>query len=270
MQIAPWRIARDASAERLTFVGANTLVWKLIAVPKLNKALLRADHQIRAWEPVSNSITALTSQNKTPASFLDCQGTLAAWYEEPDLVVEDLATRRNLLRLKVEPELYAGHSPQLTGALSGDGSMLAHCAQAGKILVHDVASGTLRFTVSGDFKMVGKLAFTPDNRQLIVKERYGRWGLTAFELATGEPTAGWPDLNDLGESEFAIDNAYKRMAFFTRGRAHVYEWPTMRKHCELRIDQVARSAALAWTSDGLLAVRTDLGCVGLYRVVASI
>ena len=260
------QIARDGVAQRLTFVGENTLVWKLIAVPKLNKVLFRADHQVRSWEPLSNSITALTQRNKTPASFLDCQGTLAAWHEEPELVVHDLATGRKLLRLKVEPELYSGHSPQLTGALSDDGSMLAHCAQAGKILVHDVASGTHRFTVSGAFEMVSKLAFTPDNRQLIVKERYGRWGLTAFELATGKPAVGWPDLNDLGESEFAIDNAHERLAFCTRGRAYVYEWPTMRKHCELRIDQVARSAALAWTSDGLLAVRTDLGCVGLYRV----
>lgn len=263
---ALWRIARDGSGELLAFVGANTLVWKLIPVPKLSRALFRADHQIRSWDPATNSVAVLTQRNETPASFLDCQGTVAAWHEEPELVVRDLATERDLLRFKVEPELYSGHTPQLSGALSADGAMLAHCAKAGKILVHDVASGTLRFTISGGFEMVSKLAFTPDNQRLIVKEKYGRWGLTAFELPTGEPIVGWPNLNDLGDGEFAVDIAHERMAFFARGRAHVYEWPTMRELCELRIDQVAKSAALAWTGDGLLAVRTDLGCVGLYRV----
>ncbi len=263
---ALWRIARDGSAERLTFVGANTLAWKLIPVPTLNKVLFLADHQIRAWDPATNGVVELTRRNGMPVSFLDSQGTLAAWHEEPELVVRDLATEKDQFRLKVEPVLYSGHSPQLTGALSADGSMLAHCAQAGRILVHDVASGTIRFTISGGFEMVSKLVFTPDNRQLIVKELYGRWGLKAYDLATGEPATGWPDLNDLGDSEFAVDNARDRLAFFLHDRAHVYEWSTMRKHSELRIDQVVKSAALAWTHDGLLAVRTDLGCVGIYRV----
>jgi hypothetical protein len=263
---ALWRIARDGSSEPLAFVGPNSLVWKLIPVPELQRVLFRADHQVRAWDPKTNSIDVLTQPNKTPASFLDCQGTVAAWHEEPELVVRDLAIGKDVWRFKVEPELYAGHSPQLTGALSADGALLAHCAKAGQILVHDVANGTLRSTISGGFEMVSKLAFTADNRRLLVKEKYGRWGLMAFEVATGEPVAAWPNLNDLSDGEFAVDGAHDRLAFFSRGLAHVYELSTMRKHSELRIDQVAKSAVLAWTSDGLLAVRTDLGCVGLYRV----
>lgn len=262
---ALWRIARDGSSEPLAFAGANSLVWKLIPVPTLQRVLFRADHQVRAWDPIANNVDVLTRPNKTPASFLDCQGTVAAWHEEPELVVRDLAIEKDLLRLKVEPELYSGHSPQLTGALSADGALLAHCAKAGQILVHDVANGTLRSTISGGFEMVSKLAFTADNRRLLVKEKYGRWGLMAFEVATGEPVAAWPDLNDLSDGEFVVSDTGDRLAFFSRGLAHVYALPTMRKQCELRIDQVAKSAALAWTSDGLLAVRTDLGCVGLYR-----
>jgi len=263
---ALWRVARDGSGESFAFVGQNSLVWKLMPVPERRKVLFRADHQIRAWDPTTNGIDALTPPNKTPASFLDCQGAVAAWHEEPELVVRDLAGEKDILRLKIEPERYAGHSPQLTGALSADGALLAHCAKAGHILVHDVTSGMLRSSIQGDFEMVNKLAFTADNRRVLVKEKYGRWRLMAFELASGEPVATWPNLNDLGDGDFALDTEHDRVACFSRGLAHVYELPTMRKHGEVRIDQVAKSAALAWTHDGLLAVRTDLGCVGLYRV----
>lgn len=84
----------------------------------------------------------------------------------------------------------------------------------------------LRSSVQGDFEMVNKLAFTADNRRVLVRGKYGRWRLMAFERASGEPVATWPNLNDLGDGEFAIATTHDRLAFFSRGLAHVYELPT--------------------------------------------
>ncbi|AUT48063.1 WD40 repeat domain-containing protein [Achromobacter sp. AONIH1] len=259
-----WRLAPDGSAERLAFAGPNTLLWRMLPVAGQERVLLLADHQIRAWTPATGLIEPLTRANGKPASFLDCQGAVAAWHEQPELVVRDLAAGKDLLRLAIEPELYGGHTPQLAGALSADGALLAYCVQPGRIQVLDIAGGTRQAIIEGDFKMVGQLAFTPDRRALIVKENYGGWRLLAFDLASAAPLADWPEAADPGGSNFAVDAARGRIAFHMRGHVHVHELATMRPLSQIAIDQIVKRVALTWTADGRLGTRTDLGCVGLY------
>lgn len=78
-----WRIARDGSSEPLAFVGANSLAWKLIPVPELQSVLFRADHQVRAWNPKTNSIDVLTQSNKMYKARRDLTDTVRSGRKGP-------------------------------------------------------------------------------------------------------------------------------------------------------------------------------------------
>lgn len=119
--------------------------------------------------------------------------------------------------------------------------------------------------IEGDFQMVEKLAFTPDGGKLVFKERYGRSTLHAFEVASGEVVAGWPDFGDLGMGDFAIEPDGERLAFTQGRRAQVYDLASLQHQLIIELDMVVKSAAVAWTDEGALGVRTDLGCIALYN-----
>lgn len=261
-----WLIDRDAVGGAVSFVGKQSMVWTIKPSTAAAGYLLCVDHLIASWNPVDNKIEMLTNQRKTGSTFLDCAGAVATWCEKGEIIVRHLGEQRDLLRLPVKPELYGGHTPQLAGALSPDGSLLASCAHSGQILIHEIAGGTLKTTITGGFEMVDKLAFTPDGKTILAKEQYGRWTIHAFDVEKGAPVSGWPNLGDLGDSDFAIDGATNRLAYQEYGRAHIMDLTTFEEVLEFPIDQLVKRADLSWTADGLLAVHTDAGYVGLYAV----
>ena len=267
---------RSGDSEHLIFVDANGVVsapmdlppnrlaWELIDLPAVERVLVLADDQVIAWSAQAQAFEPLTQSKMMPGRFLDAAGTRMAWYDAPDVVVKDLATGAELLRAPMEAQMYQG-SVQMAGALSPDGATLACCAVEGEIQLIDVATGASR-TWRGDFTQIDKLRFSGDGRWLLAKGRYAGWGLHCYDLAADAPRAGWPDLGDLGNSDFAIDPSGARLAIAQRYTLTVHDLATMAVQLTCRIEHVVRRADLAWIGSDTVAARTDYACVSMYAV----
>ncbi len=256
-----WVVNSQGEGEAVLSPGG--LVWEM----GRGKAsvLLLIDHQVKAWNLSTSDLSELTPRPRHPVSFLSCSGSLAAWYDEPEVVVRDLAAGRDLLRVKVEPELVSGHSLQLSGALSPSGDRLAFSAGQGVVELYDVRSGHWLRTICADFAMTERMAFSSDDQRLLAKEKYGRWRLLDFDLEAGVLRDTFAGLGDLGNGDFALDAHGERVAVVSGSRLRMVGLdgsPLL----EFRLDQTVKRAALAWTGDGHLAVRTDLGLLGVYAV----
>lgn len=239
------------------------LVWDLACAPSSEEVLLLVDHQVKSWNRSSGALTELTGRPRHPVSFLSRAGDLAAWYEQPEVGVRDLATGRDLLRIPVEPELVSGHSLQLSGALSSDGALLAFSAGKGALELYDVKAGQKRRTVNAEFAMTDRMAFTHGGDRLVAKEKYGGWRLLDFDLESGTLLDTFSALGDTGNGDFAVDPKGGRIAVNAGTFVHVLSLdgsPLL----DFRLDQTVKRAALAWTGDGHLAVRTDMGLLGVY------
>lgn len=242
------------------------LVWKAVDAPALGRVLLNVDHRPMAWTPGRDAPEALAGENDTPASFLSVAGTRAAWFDEPALVVHELAQGRELLRHPLAPEQYSGHSEQMEGALSPDGATVACCSRAGEVQLIDVASGAVTATWRGGFEMIEKLAFSADGRWLLALEQYGAWTLHAFDVAAGAPRADWPKLGDLSNADFALDAAGTRLALGRRGQVQVFALDDMRVLQRFAVDHALKRFALCWLGEDAIGVRTDLGCAAVYAL----
>ena len=255
----------DGGGDLLVELSPGQLLRRICIAPDLGRDFLLVDHGVYQVDHESNELTCRVPENTSAASFLSVESGVAAWYEEPDLVVYDLRREVEIYRQSVTPQLYSGHSTQLTGALSPDGQLLALCYEAGVLQIHTLSEPGEARRIEGDFEMVEKLAFTPDGRRLLFKERYGRSTLHAFEVASGAAVAEWPDFGHLAMGDFAIESDGERLAV-TKGRlAHVYDLASLSLSLSIELDMVVKSAAVAWTDGGALGVRTDLGCVALYN-----
>jgi hypothetical protein len=258
-------VAEDGSLPQSVILPGGRLPWQARYIPGLRRLLVRLDHQVFSGTVPLGSLEALTAPNSRPASFLGCAGIRAAWYAEPDIVVADLADGTELFRKAVPAQLHGGHSLQMEGALSPDGTMLAYCSRAGEVTICDVADGRVRHTWTGDFAMVSKLAFTPDGRRLIAREQYGRWRWHCLDLADGTHHADWLAPWDSVRSDLAISPEGRRMAIAHGTEVRVLDLATMQCLLRFPVEHAVRCCALAWVGDKL-GVLTDATCASLYQV----
>jgi len=246
--------------------GFGSLIWKACPVPALNQILLLIDHQVVIFSLDTLSFSLASKDTKPGKNFLSVAGTHAAWYEEEHVVVRELSNGAKLLRHPLQPQLYAGHTPQLTGAMSPDGTLLACCTQAGEVQFFDLAGGKPRLPWRGNFQMIEKLSFTPDGRWLLALEQYGSWALHCFDLASNAPLADWSALGDMSRADFAIDPNGKFVAIARRGMLEVIALASLKNVQRFPIDHMVKSCAIAWTGANTIGVRTDYGCLSLYYV----
>lgn len=257
-------VRRDGSKEVRASLQRG-LIWSILPSSQAGEFLALVDHQVFSWRLADGGWNEMTRPNGRPASCLDVSRSRAVWYEEPNLVVYDLVTQSELSRQELAPELYSGHSPQMEAALSSDGKMLAYCAHSGQIELVEVASGASYRSITGNFAMVTKLIFSRDGKSLFVKEQYGRWTLLAFEVETGQPIKKWPACGDLGTGDVALSASGRYLAMGAYSRLEVLDLTSGEKQT-IMIDQVAKRFQFVWTADDQVAVRTDAGCLGLYRI----
>ena len=256
-------VAADGSVPQSVIVPG--LPWQAQHVPQLGRLLVNIDHQIFSGTVPLGHLEALTAPNSQPVSFLSCVGTRAAWYAEPDIVITDLAGETDLFRQAVPAQLHGGHSPQMEGALSPDGTVLAYCSRAGEVIVRDVADGRVRHTWTGDFAMVSKLMFTPDGRRLIAREQYGRWRWHCLDLTDGTRHADWLAPSGSDRADLAIDPEGSRAALARHDEVRVLDLATLRCLLRFPVEHAVRHCALTWVGDQL-GVLTDTSCASLYAV----
>ena len=246
-------------------IPPDHLVWKAIAIPATGSVLLLIDHQVYEWALADGTLRPLTKGNRRPASFLSVAGSLAAWYDEPDVVVRDLVTGNDVFRRPVQPQLYHGHTPVMKGALTTSG-VLAVCHQAGSVELLDLSTGGQPAEEwHAAFEMFEKLEATPDGRWLVAKERYGAYGLYCLDLASMVPRSPWVELLD-PRGAFALEPTSRRLALVRNLRVHILDMDSLEEHLSFPLEHVVRNCAVEWIGNDTLGVRTDYGCASLYAV----
>lgn len=266
---------RSAEAEEMVHAGFGAgvpvgfarlergLVWKAARMPDTGAVLLQVDGGVVRWMPEAGTLEEVLAYRHNPG-FLSVAGSRLACYDGTAAVVLDLADGAELLRVPALAELHGGHSPQMEGALSRDGRLLALCVRPGEIMVFDVASGQLHLVLPGDFAMVRQMDFLPGDR-LLVAEDYGRWSLRCFDLATGQPDPAWTELGIDGGA-VAVSPSGRRVAVAQRGTVGVHAFGAGTPPRSFVLEHVVKRCAMTWTADDALAVRTDYGCASVYAV----
>ena len=240
----------------------SRLTWAARYLPDLDLVLLRTDHQITALSLSTRIFKALTQQNPHPVSCFATSGVLAAWYEEPEVVVRDLREKREIFRTEIPAEMDRG-SVQMCAGLSADGSALAVCSKAGVIEIFDLGTGKARAELRGGFKRVVKLEFFAGDRGLIAVEDHATSLVWGFDLDTLSQIPSWPRMRTSGD--IALDSPRARLAVANESSIELYELAGFGRLLRFEADHVVRRCSLAFAPPGI-GVLTDLGCVSLYSV----
>ncbi|MBX9687135.1 MAG: WD40 repeat domain-containing protein [Candidatus Obscuribacterales bacterium] len=242
----------------------NSLLWAARYCTEQQILLLLVDHQIFSYSIPNQSFEKLCERNKIPASFLSLRGTLAAWYAEPEIVLQDLNTARTVQRINITPEKYSNHSLQLKAELSPDGQTLACCSRTKEISLFDVESGKQITMINGKFEKAKKLAFSADGRYLLVLEEYGSWGLHCFDLLERNERKDWIELNGLNNADIAVDES-GRLAVSKNQWIEIYDLATTASVTTFRADHVVKSCAISFRGNSL-SVKADSGCASIYSL----
>lgn len=242
----------------------SALAMAAVAHPDADVTLLTLDHQVLCFDAATKAFKPLSPPADAPGSFVDSAAGLGAWFADGAVTVTELSTGAVRFRFPVEPQLYSGHTPQMSGALSRDGRVLAVCAEAGRIRLFDAASGVETGVIAGDFEMLPEMAFGAGDT-LFALERYGANALRCFDVATGAERDGSPIAKNLDRGGFALDPAGARLAILSRATVTIHDAQSFAPGLSFRLDHALRSAAIGFVGDAL-GVQTDIGCASLYRL----
>lgn len=254
----------DAHGDMRTVIElpGGSMIYEMMYVPERAELLINRDHRIYALSLNDNRIHPLTRSPAVPASTLSVSGKTAVWYNDSRLVVSSLDTGEAVYTERVNPELYRGHSTQLSAALSLDGSLLAYCVQSGEIVLCDLKTNQLRVMAKKTPSLTSRLCFAPGNRYLFALEKFGDWNLQVYDLAVLELDETWP-LE--GVKQFAIHEDKQLLAVYRYGKIRLIDLTAKRQMFEFPVEHFVKTCSLAFTRD-YLAVYTDYGCASLYAL----
>jgi hypothetical protein len=258
------RVGPDAEVAACISLPRERLVWKVAKAPATGPVLLQVDGGIERWRPEAGMTEAVVAYRPNPG-FLSVAGTRIAYYDGADAVVAELNRGEELLRVPARAEMYNGHSPQMEGALSADGQLLALCTRPGEIILLDVTSGQPRPSLRGDFAMVRQMDFLPDCRRLLVTEGYGSWSLRCLDIETGQPHPEWTEMKNDGGA-LAVSPSGRRVAVAGRRTIAIHGFGTDSASRSFPLEHAVKRCAMAWIAEDALAVRTDYGCASIYAV----
>ena len=112
-----FKIDVNGESSPLWVVPDQSLVFDLEYAESVGRLLLNADHSIRVWDPEQpDDFQTLSTIKGCPASCLSVGGTRVAVYENPNVVVKEILDGKSLFSVECPPELYGGHTHQLTAA----------------------------------------------------------------------------------------------------------------------------------------------------------
>ena len=97
------------------------------------KIFMNTNHDIVSFTLSDDIIEKHSKTGESFSSVLDIMGKRAVWYNETKLTVFDFALNKKVFEKEVIPEMYSGHTTQLSAAVCGD--WLAFCSQSEKIML---------------------------------------------------------------------------------------------------------------------------------------
>lgn len=244
------------------------LVLDMCFSPELERLYLNADHRILSWDPKEPTrFDSLTHDQKGSASCLSVAGSRVVFFDPPTLVVQDDQAGEHVFETECQPELCNGHTPQLCAALNRDGSILAVCSKPGALSIFRVDDGKELGEIQADFNMIGKLEFDVTGDLLIGLGEYVPWGPLFFDvpsMSLVEPPIEIPRLRPAG-MDFAVHPDRRWFALSSWDRLLLFDLDKPQALATFKLEHLAKNSGLRFFGEQL-AVRTDLGCLSVYRI----
>jgi WD40 repeat protein len=221
---------------------------------------MNTGHKIVFFDLSSGTVEKHSKMGESPTSVLDISGKRAVWYDEKKLTVFDFAVNKKIFEKEVKPEMYSGHTPQLSAAVYGD--WLAFCSQSEKIVLLNIANGEEKIISKPTNALTYKMHFSADGKFLYTLEQYGRWSLAAYN--TENLMQVWEEKD---AKTVCFDNESKNFAVLKMycNEIAVYDANTQKEALTFKGEYIVKNAFMAFTKN-CLAVYSDYGCLGLYNL----
>lgn len=247
------------------------LPWQIAYHKKQQFLLLDIDHFAYIYSLKTKEFTQLTFDFDQPGSFISLSENRIAYGSHPMIYVKDIVSNSIIFERKYDAELFSGHSLQFAGSISKDGSLLALCTHSGKIIFINLNTG-IETVVRGNFEMVRQMEFINDDQMLVLKEKYGSWGMRYFDMSTHKeieiPTLRISDddsyLGNLVDS-YCFNDDYSKLVLTQRRIAYVFDFKTKKILHSYQIEHIADQCNVTFIGDQL-GVRTDFGCFSIYKI----
>ena len=188
-----------------------------------------AGNSVKVWDAISGKdVFTLTGFADQPIYNIaySPNGKLVAGSSDQSIVVWDAETGQKRVTLN-------GHSNYSSIAFSPDGTHLASssgtpsgcdgCADSGKVIAWDLASGQALFTLQASDTEAMSVAYSPDGKYLLSGARDGN--AIVWDAATGTKLATLPDNNEVRTVAYSPDG--QRVAVSGMGAAiRIWDVPT--------------------------------------------
>ena len=221
---------------------------------------MNTDHEIVSFALSSGNVEKHSKMSESPSSVLDILGKRAVWYDETKLTVFDFSVNKKIFEKEVTSERYGGHTPQLSAAVCGD--WLAFCSQSEKIMLLNITTGEEKIISKPTNALTEQMHFSEDGKFIYTLEQYGRWSFVAYD--TEKLTQVWERKDvknvcfDKESKNFALQKMYSN-------EIEIYNAKIQKKMLTFKGEYIVKNASMAFTKD-YLAVYSDYGCLGLYRL----
>ncbi|MCC9603418.1 hypothetical protein LOC67_22955 [Stieleria sp. JC731] len=262
------KLTSSGSMSAVAQVPKQSLVLDLCSSAETQRLCVNADHHILAWDPAApKKFNALNKGKAAPASCMAVGGRRIALYDAPNIVVQDVETSDSVMAIECKPESYGGHTPQLCVALTQDGNQLAVCSKSGMIDVYRVDDGTKIGDIQADFQFIEELQFDSSGTLLVGNGQYGPWGPIFFDLKSMsriDPPIKLPSLSD-GATHFALHPERRMFAVTSMDQLTVFDLDQPKPKRTIVLEHVVKNSGVGFWGDDF-AVRTDLGCLTVYRI----
>lgn len=237
------------------------LAWTMEYQASSDTIVLDIDHAIYQYNLEKDSFTNLKEDYNDSVSFLSVsEHQIAIGLEESIALV-------NTSKETVFPISHKGKTV-CCGKLSQDGTLLAYHSKVGEIQIFNTADRSIAQVITGDFREVGQMEFVQSNQLLVVRERYGTWGMRYFDLVMNQEIK----LKELEIPEYTKDvNAFcfnkdqTKLVLVQRTNAYVFDFINKKELHHFKIEHVIKSCEIKFIGEQL-GVRTDYGCFSLYVV----
>ena len=262
-------IRLDASgAVKQQIVLPKPLAWQAERVGEI--LLLDLDHFIFKFDPATGEFSDLSQwlsfkNSKEFTSFVCAAKDTAAFAMFGQIFTLRGGEISPLSEYKSEMKSYA---PILCAALDADGTRLALCCKQNEIKILNTLNGEILNEIRGDFGIFDKICFLADG-SVLGKERYAG-KLVCIDAASGERSKpAWLHGECTEADEFCVSADGLRLALISYDKAHIidlksgnlrlnFELSHVVKRCETKFERI--------NGEEFLAVRTDYGCFGLYKI----
>ncbi|GHV96206.1 hypothetical protein AGMMS50293_25260 [Spirochaetia bacterium] len=225
-----------------------------------DRIFMNMNYEIVSLNLLNSAVQKQSKKGENFAGVLDFFNKRAVWYDEDKLTVFNFATDKKIFEKAVQPVMYGGHSSQLSATVCGD--WLAFCAQSEKIVLLNIVSGEEKIISKSTNALTEEMYFSADGKILYTLEQYGRWSLAAYD--TEKLTQVW-EHKDVKSVAFDRSNTRFAILKMYNSEIEIYDAQTQKKRLAFNGEYIVKNADMAFTQN-CLAVYTDYGCLGLYRL----